>query len=486
MDPSKVAQDLGLPLDVCERALSNIASGKVSWIVVSGKLCSGKDTVAPLIQPALGFSPVTRLGFGDTIRVEANQVIKLLTGRTEPKEELVPLVASTMNMKPADARELVDLLADEVRDPLHKITAEMRTDLMRKILVKFGSDWRTVDDPSYWARQLAALSVRKLAEGVSVYLTGGRFEPDVEIPRSAGARIIRLDVTRETQIARLAGRDGLAASDALDDPSETALDEWPFFDVRVNNDGTLDEGVNAVVTEMRIFFPVNTENTPASHPGASFGILPPGRVRPTDWVIPEGMRFVFGIDLDNVCADYDEAFRWHVARVFGVDPSTLGPVFDWDFSKIGWGIRDRAHFEELHLGAVRNGMFRTMPMIEGASSTLRRLSDAGVHNRIVTHRLFIKGLHAQSAGDTVEWLEANSIPYRSLCMVEAKADIEADIFVDDAPHNVANLRKAGKKAVVFDTLFNQAVEGLRAHGWAEVYEIVMDTAYAKAIQLGLA
>lgn len=206
-----------------------------------------------------------------------------------------------------------------------------------------------------------------------------------------------------------------------------------------------------------------------------------GIVRPKGWVVPEGLEFIFGVDVDNVCADYDDAYRNETAKALGVDASTLGPVTDWDYSKISWGIRDRAHFEEIHFQGVRDGMFAKMNVIDGCREALQELSDAGIHNRIITHRLFMKGLHGQSAGDTVRWLDEAELPYRSLCMVEQKKDVHADLYVDDAPHNIRNLRNAGRSAAVFSQGYNQAIPGLRFDNWETGKELVLDLAYIKSL-----
>ena len=38
------------------------------------------------------------------------------------------------------------------------------------------------------------------------------------------------------------------------------------------------------------------------------------------------------------------------------------------------------------------------------------------------------------------WLDQVGIPYRDLCFLGRKPEVEADAYVDDAPHNVAELR----------------------------------------------
>jgi 5'(3')-deoxyribonucleotidase len=117
-------------------------------------------------------------------------------------------------------------------------------------------------------------------------------------------------------------------------------------------------------------------------------------------------------------------------------------------------------------------MFRTMPAIEGASEALWRLSDAGVWIRLITHRLYANWGHAVAVADTVAWLDEHAIPYRDLCFLGQKPHVEADAYVDDAPHNVDSLRSTGSPVVVFDQPYNQGLDGPRARSWHEVEDLV--------------
>jgi 5'(3')-deoxyribonucleotidase len=181
--------------------------------------------------------------------------------------------------------------------------------------------------------------------------------------------------------------------------------------------------------------------------------------------------FILGVDLDGVCGDHAEAFRRIVAEERGVDLSALPPQETWDFTE--WGM-DRAEFERLHrLAVVEHRMFRTMPAIPGAAETLWRLSDAGVWIRLITHRLYTNWGHAVAVADTVEWLDHHSIPYRDLCFLGDKPQVDANAYVDDAPHNIEALRSSGAKALVFAQRYNSEVEGPRAAGWSEVEDWVL-------------
>ena len=78
-----------------------------------------------------------------------------------------------------------------------------------------------------------------------------------------------------------------------------------------------------------------------------------------------------------------------------------------------------------------------------------------------------------AVGDTVAWLDEAGIPYRDLCFLGNKPEVEADLYVDDAPHNVAQLRAAGNDVIVFDHPYNADLDGPRARTWDEVEELVL-------------
>ena len=190
--------------------------------------------------------------------------------------------------------------------------------------------------------------------------------------------------------------------------------------------------------------------------------------------------FVFGVDLDGVCGDYTSAFRTIAARELKVAEHTLALERSWDFRE--WDLDRVGGFAELHAKAVaEDRLFATMPPIEGVRDALWRLSDAGVHIRVITHRLYVNWGHAGAVADTVSWLDEQQIPYRDICFLGNKPDVGADIYIDDAPHNIEQLRAAGNEAIIFDQPYNQGLSGLRAHDWDEVEEIVMHRA---ANQLG--
>lgn len=177
-------------------------------------------------------------------------------------------------------------------------------------------------------------------------------------------------------------------------------------------------------------------------------------------------HFVLGVDLDGVCADWATGFRAIAARHLGVDPGELPPANTWEMAE--WGI-DAERLDELfHLAVSEERIFRHLPVYDRVGEVLRGLSHEGVHIRIVTHRLALPGAHARTVHDTVEWLEEAGIPYWDLCFLGRKSDLAVDLLIDDAPHNVASLRAAGRAVLVMDQPYNRHLGGPRAHNWTEI------------------
>ena len=183
-------------------------------------------------------------------------------------------------------------------------------------------------------------------------------------------------------------------------------------------------------------------------------------------------RFVFGVDLDGVVADYTTGFAEYIGALRGVDPATLPTQRSYDFREWDFGPGE---YEKHHGAAVTAGRFLArLPVIEGAAEALWRLSDAGVWIRVITHRLYVNWGHAEAVADTVTWLDEQRIPYRDICFLGNKPEVEANCYVDDAPVNIAALRAGGNDVIVFDQPYNSLESDPRAFDWSDVEQLVME------------
>lgn len=184
-------------------------------------------------------------------------------------------------------------------------------------------------------------------------------------------------------------------------------------------------------------------------------------------------RFVLGVDLDGVCADFYSGLRPIAAEWLGVP--LRGLPTEVSFGLQEWKLDALGGYEELHRYAVtQKGLFGSLKPIKGAPVTLRRL--AYVHDvriRIITHRLFIKYSHQLAINQTTEWLDTHGIPYWDLCFLKDKAAVGADLYIEDSPDNVESLRKDGHSVIVFTNSTNRKTAGPRADSWKDVERLVL-------------
>jgi len=182
--------------------------------------------------------------------------------------------------------------------------------------------------------------------------------------------------------------------------------------------------------------------------------------------------FVLGVDLDGTCADFYGALRPIAAEWLGVAPATLADEVSWDLPE--WGVTEApGGYMKLHQFAVtQRDLFRVMKPMPGAPQVLRRLSAQGVRIRIITHRLLLKGFHRVAVQQTIDWLDGHDIPYWDLCFLADKAAVGADLYVEDSPRDIEQLRAEGYPTIVFSASTNRHLPAPRATTWEQVYEMV--------------
>ncbi|HEV2498263.1 MAG TPA: 5'-nucleotidase [Terriglobia bacterium] len=187
-----------------------------------------------------------------------------------------------------------------------------------------------------------------------------------------------------------------------------------------------------------------------------------------------GNRFVFGVDLDGVVADFYGGLRPIAAEWLGVEVASLPERISWGLPE--WGIPDApGGYEALHRFAVtQRELFRILLPTPGAPAALRRLSREKVRIRIITHRFFIKYFHQVAARQTIKWLDYHDVPYSDLCFMKDKAAVGADLYIEDSPPNIKLLRDEGLATIVFTNSTNAELDGPRANSWAEVVEFVLE------------
>jgi 5'(3')-deoxyribonucleotidase len=184
-------------------------------------------------------------------------------------------------------------------------------------------------------------------------------------------------------------------------------------------------------------------------------------------------KFVLGVDLDGVVADFYEGMRKVAAEWLGVPLESLTKKVTQGLSE--WGLDELGGYDPLHRFAVtQRDLFKNLPPIPGAPVALRKLSTRDVRIRIITHRLYIKYFHQEAVRQTIEWLDHHDIPYWDLCFMKDKAAVGANLYVEDSPSNVESLRRDGHETIVFANSTNVGMAEPRVETWEDAVRLVLD------------
>lgn len=233
----------GVDPGIARLGAERIASGAVTLLGFSGKLASGKDSVAAGVVRRLRLEPVVHYSFAQPLKDEIDVVLELA------RQERYDDVAENLSVPSSPAlQELLDHVREALcNDPT--CDARTRTPQIRRVLQLWGTEIRRAQDYDYWVKKATATVMGHAANGTHVYYTDGRFPNEIASSQQIGFVVFRLQVDASTQAARLAHRDGIGIDPAAQShPSEIALDEFAGFDLVVDNNGPFEQTVSRIVS----------------------------------------------------------------------------------------------------------------------------------------------------------------------------------------------------------------------------------------------
>lgn len=246
-------RELGVDGATAGRAARRLIDGEVMLLVLSGKLTAGKDTVAPELLERVGVGRRTHCSYAAALRGEVDDVLSVMRAACKAHDgEVDSAFRATLGKGleglfdlPVDAGgvftgDLLDVVAAG-----GDVTSRTRSPVMRTVLQQYGTDIRRRQDDDYWVKRALATAVAELADGASVYFTDARFPNEVAFASRLCGVAVRLDVSRDVQLARLAARDGIADPDpsVFLHASEVSLDDYDSFDARVDSSGPVGDTV---------------------------------------------------------------------------------------------------------------------------------------------------------------------------------------------------------------------------------------------------
>lgn len=250
LSPHELSEKYSLPAEITEAAIANLESGKSKLFTISGKIGSGKDTVAPLALDLMNI-PVENRGhdfFARPLKEEINEVFYFIAMASN-QDDATRNVCLSLGVPLDQAKETVNILWSDVRNSVVE-TSYDRTPTVRKALQYWGTEVRRNQDDNYWVKKALKNVLTLVAEGKTMYVTDSRFPNEVESVTDSGGTAIRINVSPEEQERRIQARDGLQISeDARNHISETSLDDYDGFHVIVDTDNMTARKVAETIAE---------------------------------------------------------------------------------------------------------------------------------------------------------------------------------------------------------------------------------------------
>lgn len=234
-----------------EKIASAIINNDVILLALSGKLASGKDSLALGTMERLGVKEPIHVYFGDSIKNEINQTIALLNSLNRPSvEQFAKLIEIEQGVSSVHLAEIAELLIFDYEHN-HKLEARDRTPNMRRVLQLWGTEVRRGQDPLYWVNKTLKKALTYALNGYSVYLTDARFPNEVAPSQEIGFVVGRVEITTEVQQERLFSRDAMAIDPtATAHSSETSLDGYLGFDFVIDNNGAFSDSLDALYSKV--------------------------------------------------------------------------------------------------------------------------------------------------------------------------------------------------------------------------------------------
>jgi len=201
---------------------------------ISGKIASGKDYLTTKLVNSLSERNLTygQTAFAYPLKKECDQIINMIRIRPLLKDsELAAIIAQLMDFEVEDGLRLVQILRPELlANP--DITAYSRTVAVRSALQILGTEIRRRQNPAYWTDKF--LRAAELSRKDVFFASDGRFPNEMDTIVDNYGAAIRLDIPEEILKQRREGRDDVIYTpEQLNHLSETALDDYPRFDIRV-------------------------------------------------------------------------------------------------------------------------------------------------------------------------------------------------------------------------------------------------------------
>lgn len=175
-----------------------------------------------------------------------------------------------------------------------------------------------------------------------------------------------------------------------------------------------------------------------------------------------------GIDLDGVVTDFTKGWVEIYNRDFDAHIQ-VGDVVTWSAPVKLTHFKNMSQFWRwARTCGDGKSLFRVLTPYPGALAGLNSLVRRGHELVIITTK------PSFATNDTYEWLAEHEVPATEVHLIDDKASVFCDLYVDDASHNLRSYRdrRSGSVIVRWVQPWNKPLDGVvDAESWPEVLSL---------------
>lgn len=224
--------------------LEDISNGQLIMYAVSGKIASGKDTVAQSVNRRLQQAghAVAPVAFADALKDELTDVIA--TAHTATPGRRIIAITELLDAPWRAAAQLADILIGTTPET----TGWDRHPSVRAGLQRLA-DLRRSTYRNWWVDLALADAVDNATDNTGTVITDLRQHNEARALHRLGVPCVRLHVTAAEQQRRLQARTGQPVDpNVLTHSSETELDDYDRFDLIVDNSRPLGQVAEEILS----------------------------------------------------------------------------------------------------------------------------------------------------------------------------------------------------------------------------------------------
>lgn len=200
----------------------------------SGKMASGKSTTAKNILTSIE----------NSANNESNGTsFKVVSFADELRKEVSVLISHAREVDSPSKysqHELFSNVDKRIAKKLYNFILSDQRNIRRTVMQVWGTDVRRANNEKYWVEKAIDKALLLNSQGVNVGVDDVRFENEAMAILENSGILVRLDISPEEQHRRLEKiRNKQIDKATLKHSSEIALDNFPLFSLRVDNNDSV-------------------------------------------------------------------------------------------------------------------------------------------------------------------------------------------------------------------------------------------------------